>query len=41
MSIFAGVTRDQLASLPLFEGLDPDALDAIASRAVFIGPTRG
>lgn len=41
MSIFAGVTRDQLAALPLFEGLDPDALDAIASRAVFIGAHPG
>lgn len=37
MSIFAGVTREQLAGIPLFEGLDGEALDAIAARSLFIG----
>ncbi|CAN5464930.1 MAG: cyclic nucleotide-binding domain-containing protein [Acidimicrobiia bacterium] len=37
MSIFPSVTKEHLASVGIFEGLDDEALDGIARRCIAIG----
>ena len=41
MSIFPGVSKEQLASVDIFEGLDDEALETIAGRAIAIGAHPG